>query len=140
MSWNPKFGIRRIYASKKWHSSTIFHYDKIYRSHFQTSLYHPKSKPTLKLKIGNYFYKFVGNKAKGESQSGCFKKTKHAKFSEKRTFVTPWYAYVRTCTYHRVRNVCFLENLACFIFLKQPFWDSPFCLITDELAPSLGVW
>ena len=32
---------------------------------------------------------------KGESQNGCcFKKTKHAKFSEKRTFLTPWYAGV----------------------------------------------
>ena len=27
----------------------------------------------------------------------------------------------------------FSENLACFVFLKHPFWDSPFCLITDEL-------
>ena len=26
---------------------------------------------------------------KGESQNGCFKKTKHAKFSEKQTFLTP---------------------------------------------------
>ena len=26
---------------------------------------------------------------KGESQNGCFKETKHAKFSEKRTFLTP---------------------------------------------------
>ena len=25
---------------------------------------------------------------KGESQNGCYKKTKHAKFSEKRTFLT----------------------------------------------------
>ena len=25
---------------------------------------------------------------KGESQNGCFKKTKHAKFSEKQTFLT----------------------------------------------------
>ena len=32
---------------------------------------------------------------KGESQNGCFKKTKHAKFSEKRRFLTPWYAHVR---------------------------------------------
>ena len=50
---------------------------------------------------------------KGESQNGCCKKKKHAKFSEK-------------------RNVHFSENLACFVFLKYPFWDSPFCLITDE--------
>ena len=26
---------------------------------------------------------------KGESQNGCYKKTRHAKFSEKRTFLTP---------------------------------------------------
>ena len=26
---------------------------------------------------------------KGESQNGCFKKAKHAKFSEKQTFLTP---------------------------------------------------
>ena len=26
---------------------------------------------------------------KGESQNGCYKKTKHAKFSEKGTFLTP---------------------------------------------------
>ena len=31
----------------------------------------------------------------GESQNGCFKKRKHAKFSEKWTFFTPWYAHVR---------------------------------------------
>ena len=35
------------------------------------------------------FYDIVGNKAKGESQNGCFKKAKYAKFSEKRTFLTP---------------------------------------------------
>ena len=32
---------------------------------------------------------------KGESQNGCFKKTKHAKYSEKRTFLIPWYARAR---------------------------------------------
>ena len=57
----------------------------------------------------------------GKSQNGCFKKTKHVKFSGKRTFLTPWYKHVR-----------FSENLACFVFLKHPFWDSPFCLIIDE--------
>ena len=87
---------------------------------------------------------------KGESQNGCFKKTKHAKFSEKRTFLTLWYLHAarqifrkanssyplirtRTCTYQGV-NVRFSENLACFVFLKHPFWDSPFCLITDEFS------
>ena len=89
---------------------------------------------------------------KGKSQNGCFKKTKHAKFSEKRTFLTPWYAHQSLflnkdaglrpatlckkrlwCAYQGIRNVRFSENLACFFFMKHPFWDSPFCLITDEL-------
>ena len=39
----------------------------------------------------------------------------------------------RTCAYQEVRNVCFSEILACFAFLKHLFWDSPFCLITDEI-------
>ena len=51
---------------------------------------------------------------KGESQNGCFKKTKHVKFPEKRTFLTP-------CLYQGVRNVRFSENLTCFVFLKHPF-------------------
>ena len=38
------------------------------------------------------------------------------------------------CAYQRVRNVRFLENLACFVFLKHPFWDSPFWLISDNLS------
>ena len=70
---------------------------------------------------------------KGESQNKCFKKTKRAKFSEKRTFLTPRYAHVRTCAYQLVRNVHFSENLACFVFLKHPFRDWIFCLITDEM-------
>ena len=71
---------------------------------------------------------------KGESQNGCFKKAKHAKFSEKRTFLTPNFPkkLIFLGPYQRVRNVCFSENLTCFVFLKHPFWDSPFCLITDD--------
>ena len=60
-------------------------------------------------------------------EDGCNKKAKHAKFSEKRTFPTLWYAHVG------VRNVRFSENLACFAFLLPPFWYSPFWLITYEL-------
>ena len=42
---------------------------------------------------------------KGESQNGCFKKTKHVKLSKKRTFFKPWYAHVniRTHTYQGVK-------------------------------------
>ena len=38
----------------------------------------------------------------------------------------------RTCAYQEVRNVRFSENLTCFVFLKDPFWDSPFCLVKEE--------
>ena len=38
-----------------------------------------------------------------------------------------------SCAYQGARNVRFLENWACVVFLKHPFWDSPFCLITDAL-------
>ena len=34
------------------------------------------------------------------------------KFSEKLTFLTPWYAHVHTCAYQGVRNVSFSENFA----------------------------
>ena len=39
---------------------------------------------------------------KGESQKGCYKKTKHIK---------------RAYAYHGIRNVHFSENLVCFVFL-----------------------
>ena len=42
---------------------------------------------------------------KGESLNGCFKKTKHAKFSQKQTLLTPWYAHVHVCM-----RVCVFEN------------------------------
>ena len=32
---------------------------------------------------------------KGQSQNGCYKKTKHAKSSKKQTFLTPWYTHAR---------------------------------------------
>ena len=37
------------------------------------------------------------------------------------------------CAYQGVRNVRFSENSACFVFLKHPFWDRPFCPFSDEL-------
>ena len=53
---------------------------------------------------------------KGESKNGCFKKIKRAKFFEKRTFLTPWYAHVcvsggKKCSYFGKFGVlCFLET------------------------------
>ena len=36
-------------------------------------------------------------------------------------------------THERGKKYLFFANLSCFVFLKQPFWDSHFCLITDDL-------
>ena len=61
-----------------------------------------------------YVIRDNGNRAKGRISKGCFKKAKHAKISEKQTFLTQ-------CAYQGVTNVCFSEILACFAFLKHPF-------------------
>ena len=37
------------------------------------------------------------------------------KIFEKLTFLTPWYAHVRTCAYQGVKNVTFSENFACVL-------------------------
>ena len=60
---------------------------------------------------------------KAESQNGCSKKTKHAKFSEKLTFLTP-----RTSAYWGVRNVCFLK-----IWLALFSWNT--CFLRFALLP-----
>ena len=64
-------------------------------------------------------------------KKGCFKKTKHVKFFKKGTFLTHLYTHVRV---HGVSSVRFWENLTCFVFLKHPFCDSPFYLITGNLC------
>ena len=45
-------------------------------------------------------------------------RTRTCVYPEKRTFLTPWFR--------------FSKNLACIVFLKYSFSDSPFCLIVDE--------
>ena len=65
-----------------------------------------------------FIWKLLVIRQKRESQNGCFKKTKHAKFSEKWTFLTLWYAHVRTCAYQGVRNVRFFGKLGVLCFLE----------------------
>ena len=68
----------------------------------------------------------------GESQNRCFKKTKHAKFSEKRTFLTPWYAHVSVRI--RGQEMFVFQKISRALFsCKHPLWDSPFCLKPDQL-------
>ena len=75
---------------------------------------------------------------KGECQNGCFKTTKHAKFSEKQTFLTPWYIHTHTHTHTHTHSfskfgvLCFLEKpILRFVLLLyyqryQLFWNHTF--------------
>ena len=63
---------------------------------------------------------------KGESLNGCYKKTKHVKFSEKWTFLTLRYTYVRAAC-QEVRNV-----RAFFFFCNTSFEIHPFALLPTK--------
>ena len=64
-------------------------------------------------------------------KTGVSRKQSSPNFPENENFLL-----FRTCAYQGVRNVRFSENLTCFVFLKHMFWNSPFCLITDDLTLS----
>ena len=83
--------------------------------------------------ISNSDGPIVDNKAKGQIAKRVFQKNKARQIFRKANISYPLIR-TRTCAYQWVRNIHFLENWACFIFLKQLFWDSPFCLITDVIV------
>ena len=72
----------------------------------------------------------VGNKVKGRISKRLFQGNKARQIFRKTNSSYPLIR-TRTCAYQGIRNVRFSENLTCFVFLKHPFRDSPFCLITD---------
>ena len=61
---------------------------------------------------------FVGNKPKGRISKRVIQENKARQIFRKTNISYP------------------LKNLACFVFLKHPFWNSPICLITDDLGRS----
>ena len=74
-----------------------------------------------------------------------FKNQVHFKFSRNRTrssrtniekCVGIKIVLIMVCAYQGVKNDCFSKNLTSFVFLKHPFWDSVFCLITDAIVKS----
>ena len=75
----------------------------------------------------NKLCQIVGYKPKGWISKRVFRENKTCQIFRKTNIS-------RTCAYQRVRNVRFSENLTCFVFLKHPFWDLPFCLITNEIS------
>ena len=51
---------------------------------------------------------------KGESQDVCYKKIKYATFSEKQTFLTPWYPQARVCISDKKRSLLGKFGVLCF--------------------------
>ena len=68
---------------------------------------------------------------KDECQIGVFQENKADQIFRK-TNSSYLLIRTRTCAHQGVRNVSFSENLTCFLLLKHLFWDSPFCLISDD--------
>ena len=65
---------------------------------------------------------------KGESQNGCFKKAKHSKFSEKRTFLTSG-MFTYACV-SGLRNIRFFRKIwRAFFSWKTRFEIRPFSLL-----------
>lgn len=93
----------KICLSVKLNFSTII--DKILFC-FNNSVFKKKtfsSSPSLNFSVLGHQKSSV-IRQKRRSQKRCYKKTKHAEFSEKLTFL------MRTCAYQGVKNVCFSEN------------------------------
>ena len=76
--------------------------------------------------------KFVDNTAKGQISRWVFQEKKVRQIFRKTNISYPL-IHTHTCSYQGVRNVRFLENLTCFVFLKYPFWDSPFRLTANVI-------
>ena len=59
---------------------------------------------------------------KSEFQNGYLKKTKHATFSRKQTFLTPWYAHVRMHIREAIK-VRFSVGMLCFVVFFGIFFE-----------------
>ena len=74
--------------------------------------------------------KSLVTRQKVESQNGCYKKSKHAKFSDNKEN-----SGTRACAYQEVKRQKFFGKFgALFFFLQPPFWGSSFCLVTNEIT------
>ena len=82
--------------------------------------------------VSTYVLRVIRNDKMANLKMGLSRKQSTSNFAKSECFLPP-----DTHTYMCVsgaRNVRFSENLACFVFLKHPFRDSLFCLITVEVS------
>ena len=72
-------------------------------------------------------WSIISNKAKGRMSKQVFQECQNGRFT-------------RTCAYQGVRNFRFSDNLACFVFSENSFWDSPFALLRRNLSYIWSIW
>ena len=77
-------------------------------------------------------YLSIRRLARGRISNRVFQENKESQIFRKTKISYPLIR-TRTCAYQAVRNVRSSGNLVCFVFLKHPFWDGYFYLITDEI-------
>ena len=82
------------------------------------------------------YHEYVGYKAKGQILKRFFQENKVRQIIRKTNISYPLIR-TRTCACQGLRNVRFSEKLACFVFFKNQFRDSPFCLITANMPRRL---
>ena len=80
---------------------------------------------------------YVVNNGKGRISKRVFQENKARQIFCKTNISYPLIR-TRTCTYQVVRNIRFAKKFRVLFFLKHPFWDSSFCLITDGKWNSCG--
>ena len=73
---------------------------------------------------------------KGESQNECFKKTKHAKFSENEHFLSPE-SHTYMCVSESKKSL-FFRKLGVLCFLETPVLRLPFCLVTNDIKSAIA--
>ena len=77
----------------------------------------------------------VCNKGKGQISKRVFQENKAGHIFGKTSISYPLIRIRRCayqCAYQGIRKIRLSEKLTCFVFLKHPFLDSSFCLITDD--------
>ena len=99
--------------------------------------FHSSSKFPSTCMYNSFGGQIVHNKAKGRISKRVFQESKTRQIFRKTSISYPLIG-TRMCAYQGVRNVRFSGNLMCFVFLKDPFWDSHFCLITDVMNARYG--
>ena len=68
---------------------------------------------------------FVGDKVKKVNLKAGVKRKQSTPNFWKTSISFPL-IHISLCVYQGVRNICFSENLACFVFFLPPFWISLF--------------